>query len=120
MNFTSAHMQAKQKKMLYSYYSFWKWRFFGSVLRSQSHIGFSHAEHHIDATGRLVNWRKYVIDKSKRQTTSVFIKTLAQILASIKKQRCIKSLVKHLRRSSSGDLARLFGFCLRLFGFCCC
>ena len=48
-----------------------------------------------------------VINKSKKQTTSFFIKTVAQTLVSTKKQRCIQSLVKHLRRNSSGDFARL-------------
>ena len=51
--------------------------------------------------------KKYVINKSKTQTISFFIKVLAQTLACNKKQRCIQNPVKHLWRSSSTELEGL-------------
>ena len=61
-----------------------------------------------------------LIKAKNKQITFFFIKTLPQTLASTKKKRCIQSPVKHLRRSSSGGLARWPDFWLTFFGFCQC
>ena len=92
--------------MRYSNYSSRKRKIFDSVLQSQ-HIDFSYPKRHIDAIGWLGNWKKYVINKSKNQTNhSFFIKKQA-LASTTKKQRCIRNPVKHLRRSSSGELKGL-------------
>ena len=57
-----------------------------------------------------------IINKSKKQTTSFYIKPLAQALAGSKEQRYNQSLIKHLR-SSSGDLARLPDLCVEFIWF---
>ena len=47
-----------------------------------------------------------LIKGRNKQTTFFFVKTLAQIFPSTKKQRRIQSLEKRLRKSSSQDFAR--------------
>ena len=57
------------------------------------------------------------IKARNKQRTSFFIKTLAQTLVSTKNQRCIQSLVKYLRRSSSADFARLPALWVKVIWF---
>ena len=67
--------------------------------------------------GWVIEKHMLSIKARNKQTTSFFIKTLAQTLASTKKQRCIQSLVKHLRRGSSGDLAVLPNLWVKVIWF---
>ena len=58
---------------------------FESVLWSQSHIGFPTLSVILMLLDGWVIEKKYVINKSKKQTITIFIKALAQTLASTKK-----------------------------------